>query len=111
MQNCLDAPLGVATDPSKIQAMDKWPKPKSLKSLRGFITLTGIIGDEKAFQQLKVTMTPAQVLVLVDLQNPLLWRYMFILKGLELSSTVEEWGYYLKGDHYHNRPPYPQVFS
>ncbi|XP_039040644.1 uncharacterized protein LOC120178969 [Hibiscus syriacus] len=31
---------GVSTDPSKIEVMQSWPKPKTLKSLRGFLGLT-----------------------------------------------------------------------
>lgn len=32
---------GVTTDPSKVQAMKDWPKPDTLKQLRGFLGITG----------------------------------------------------------------------
>ena len=32
---------GVWVDPNKIKAMQEWPRPKTLKSLRGFLGLTG----------------------------------------------------------------------
>lgn len=88
---------GVEPEPSKIQAMLDWPKPTSLKSLRGFLGLTGfyrrfirdyaklaapltallkkgqfVWTDEAttAFTALQEAMTKAPVLALPDFSLP-----------------------------------------
>ncbi|KAL5548007.1 hypothetical protein UlMin_003238 [Ulmus minor] len=84
---------GVTVDPTKIEAMLTWPKPKTLKAMRGFLGLTGYyrkfiqhygkiaspltkmlqknsfewsLVAEEAFQRLKVSMTQAPVLAFPD---------------------------------------------
>src|SRR6185437_8022245 len=32
---------GVAMDPSKVAAVDSWPRPRTLRALRGFLGLSG----------------------------------------------------------------------
>jgi hypothetical protein len=97
--------FGVKADPTKIQAMVNWPFPKTLKSLRGFLGLTGYYrkfikdygsivvalivmlkknsfswGDSaiKAFQNLKTTVTQAPVLALPIFPIPLSSNAMLV---------------------------------
>ncbi|GJX79204.1 putative mitochondrial protein [Tanacetum coccineum] len=53
---------GVAIDPSKVQAMQQWPRPSTIKQLRGFLGLTA----KEAFLKLKEAMMSALVLKLPD---------------------------------------------
>ncbi|GJY94660.1 putative mitochondrial protein [Tanacetum coccineum] len=52
---------GVSTDPSKIEAMQKWPIPSTLNQLRGFLGLTGyyrrFIKDYASISQPLVALT------------------------------------------------------
>ncbi|XP_039031166.1 uncharacterized mitochondrial protein AtMg00860-like [Hibiscus syriacus] len=91
---------GVSTDPSKVEAMHTRPKPKSLKSLRGFLGLTryykrfiknyDIINRPltqmlkndgfqwtdayTAFEDLKKAMCSAPVLELPDFSKTFIWK-------------------------------------
>ncbi|GKA52116.1 transposon ty3-G gag-pol polyprotein [Tanacetum coccineum] len=52
-------------DPTKIQAMENWPIPHTLKQLRGFLGLTA----QEAFMTLKQAMIQTPVLALPDFQK------------------------------------------
>ncbi|XP_042954524.1 uncharacterized protein LOC122290915 [Carya illinoinensis] len=60
---------GVKADPSKLESMVEWPIPKSLKGLRGIVS----IGLEafQAFQKLKEAVTNPPVLQLPDFSKSL----------------------------------------
>ncbi|XP_059315524.1 uncharacterized protein LOC132066177 [Lycium ferocissimum] len=88
---------GVSTDPKKIEAVQSWPEPTTIKRLRGFLGLTGyyrrfikgygVISKPltdllkkdsfswtnkatEAFQELKTALTTAPVLILPDYNQP-----------------------------------------
>nr|XP_016502143.1 PREDICTED: uncharacterized mitochondrial protein AtMg00860-like [Nicotiana tabacum] len=100
---------GVATDPSKIEAMASWPTPKIIKALMGFLGLTGyyrrfirsygVISrpltnllkkngfhwDEEAehsFQILKQAMSNAPVLALADFNKTFIIETYACSKGM-----------------------------
>ncbi|GAU14480.1 hypothetical protein TSUD_250200 [Trifolium subterraneum] len=88
---------GVAVDPSKVQCIIDWPRPKNVKGVRGFLGLTGYyrkfvkdygkiakplteltkkdnfhwgVEAEKAFTEMKLIMTSSPVLILPNFEIP-----------------------------------------
>nr|GMD74881.1 putative nucleotidyltransferase, Ribonuclease H [Ipomoea batatas] len=55
------------TDPTKLEVVASWPKPRTVKALRGFLGLAG--ESERAFDQLKHALCHSHVLALPDFQR------------------------------------------
>ena len=100
--------LGIAVDPSKVEAVLQWERPKSVMEIRSFVGLAGyyrrfiegfskIIAPltqltckdqpfswtdhcEKSFQMLKQKLTSAPVLIIQTLVNPLKYFVMLLFK-------------------------------
>ncbi|XP_019200240.1 PREDICTED: uncharacterized protein LOC109193863 [Ipomoea nil] len=108
---------GLHTDPSKLQAIAEWPKPESIKALRGFLGLTGyyrrfiraygVISRpltsmlkknsfqwnkeaENAFDQLKQALCVAPVLALPDFQKTFIVEADACHKGMRAVLIQEE---------------------
>ncbi|CAL2237655.1 unnamed protein product [Prunus armeniaca] len=58
---------GVAVDPIKVQCIEEWPKPTTIKGLRGFLGLAGYYRKSRsAFLNLKDAFMTTHVLALPD---------------------------------------------
>nr|XP_009796424.1 PREDICTED: uncharacterized protein LOC104243009 [Nicotiana sylvestris]XP_016468831.1 PREDICTED: uncharacterized protein LOC107791307 [Nicotiana tabacum] len=86
---------GVSPDSSKIEAMASWPTSKTIKTLRGFLGLTGYYRRfirkngfhwdaeaETSFQALKQAMSSAPVLALADFNKPFIIETDACSKGM-----------------------------
>ncbi|KAL4279714.1 hypothetical protein GQ457_03G015840 [Hibiscus cannabinus] len=60
----------ISMDKSKVESIQSWPTPNSVRELRDFLGLSGyyrrFIQEEEAFQKLKAAVTSAPALVLPD---------------------------------------------
>ncbi|KAH0712028.1 hypothetical protein KY289_007987 [Solanum tuberosum] len=82
--------------------MVNWPRPTTLKALRGFIGLTGyyrryVEEAELALEALKIAMPSTPVLVLPD------YTQEFVLgtdEYMALLSVVDKWRHYLQFKHF-----------
>ncbi|XP_019170443.1 PREDICTED: uncharacterized protein LOC109166012 [Ipomoea nil] len=117
---------GLQTDPGKLVAVSAWPKPATIKELRGFLGLTGYYRrfiksygtlsrpltdmlrknafqwsdeSEKAFEQLKVALCSAPVLALPDFNETFVVEADACYKGMGavLMQEGKPIAYYSKG--------------
>lgn len=121
---------GVATNPTKVECMKQWPRPKSLKFLRRFLGLTGYYRRfirnyrkiscrftnllkkdnfhwsaevEKAFEKLKVAMSFAPVPAMPDFSKQLLLSVMHQMAELRLFLCKRKGPLLLLARHYHQK--------
>ncbi|PHT76006.1 hypothetical protein T459_19528 [Capsicum annuum] len=108
----------VQVDPSKIESLISWQVPKDIKSLRGFLELTGyyrkFVKDygkiaapltdllkkdafswgeraQQPFEALKLSMTQEPVLAMPNFSQPFLMAIVLAIK---------RWNHYLMGHHF-----------
>ncbi|GJT30931.1 reverse transcriptase [Tanacetum coccineum] len=83
---------GMLTDPTKIQAMEQWPTPQTVKQLRGFLGLTGYLSE---------AMTQTPVLALPDYSKTFVVETDASGKGnSSLLMALEKWRSYLLDRHF-----------
>ncbi|WVZ22534.1 hypothetical protein V8G54_001078 [Vigna mungo] len=94
---------GVAADPQKVEAMEKWPVPRNPKALRGFLAFTGYYRRfaQQAFEELKKVVSQLPVLAIFDFSKS------FTLETYA-SSKVETLSHGQPFHHTH-RPEKPKV--